>query len=432
MRVTKSFLICLLITAILGSCDTLLHDSSESDAINPLVAIDKVYVPAVPGSSIIDLPSLLQVRQPVTLRINEAPQFGQLRESATPGLFEYSTPFISSRNDHFSYSVISAKGDLLSQQQMEIIQVERREQLPCTSILAFGDDYPNTATSGTVTLDVLANDWICDEMLSNIEITIIDGPKYGGVITIASDHTLAYAVSPNAVNQGFDKFIYQIRNTNNPAVVSQNVAYVFFSTKCLFNPGGNTLTIPIADATSLKFSPLYNAFLCGNSIDDVDLNIVVQTTRGSLTVNDKRFFTYTPADPNSTNYSDMFIYEVCLPNNECKRSIVKLELVNRGACTKTAVDDVFPVFSVEASGYDVERNDCSRESIQSLEIVSEPVSGTAFIDDSGSGEMSPDFTPKQRIRYTPGAGMTTDELTYRICFQDGTCSQAKARFMKIQ
>jgi hypothetical protein len=97
MKKSICYLAIILINVIYG-CDIVDHDGSFEN--NPQVEIlkDEVYIPAEPGSSIINLSSLIHTNQTVKFVINDLPRYGTIDESKIgTGMVEYNTPFVSSK-----------------------------------------------------------------------------------------------------------------------------------------------------------------------------------------------------------------------------------------------------------------------------------------------------------------------------------------------
>jgi hypothetical protein len=436
MNLTKFFIsICAL---LLTSCDTLFKDDSSLDDTISIATDKKIFIPAQPGTYIISLAASLQSSEPVRLVIKDNPRYGELKliESKTAGLFEYTTPFVSSKGDKFSFAVLSQNGELIGQQEVGIFPVTNAQQLSCTSILAFTDSYTNIGTSGTVILDLLANDWICGDLLSDIELSITTAPAYGGIAEITSDKKMRYTIPANTTTQRFDKFTYQIRSKSNPEIVSQGAGYINFNTTCFFHPGNGFYKMPLIEAPSIQFTPLSNAILCGATISDVRFRIVDQPLFGTLALDDQKLVTYIPSSlTRDNNYDDFFSYEVCLPTGECKKSVVRLTLVANENCIEKANDDIYIVGTLPQYSVDVKYNDCDRELIQNIEIVTPPSHGRASVEITGDYVISANgnvWKPNQIISYLPDVTMGRDELTYKACFTDGSCSLAKARIVRIQ
>lgn len=427
MKGNRSFLT-LMICAVtfISSCDKFSGDSLKGEESLKIIS-DKVYVPAMAGTTYLSLSSLIQASEPIKLQISAPPRYGELKEAN--GLLELTTTYISTKGDQFSFAVLSSNGSLLKEQKVDILNVARQEDLPCGSAIAFTDNFINVGTSGTITLDLLANDWICNGQLSDIAISIPDGPVYGGVIQVRQDNQVDYTIPSTSTTQKFDKFIYQILRRNDHSVLSQSVVYLNFDNTCFFSPGSGAYTMPLADASTLLFNPLSEAILCGNTIENVSVAITTQATFGTVAVNSAKQFTYTPSDLNKGNYGDLIVYQVCLPNGDCKKGWALFQFTGPGSCAERANDDVFAAFlpaATEPQTFDVLRNDCTTGEVTSLSIVGSPQFGTASVvaKNGATGGIINSNSPYQ-IHYRPNDSMTTDELTYRVCFSDGTCSQAK-------
>jgi hypothetical protein len=426
----RSFLFWLLFGGLTVACDVLNEDTPQEYDVQVLT--DKVFVSELQSSSIINLNTLIRAKVPVKFSIAENTHNGTLDvTSINEGIIKYSSPYGVIQPDNFKFSISNTNNETLTQQQVNLVLANEQDDLPCNTVLPFNDHFINLGEPGTVVLlDVLKNDWMCDEMRSQVQISVDDG--YGNA-AITADNKISYTV-PQWDEWSQDRYTwYIITLKSNPAIRWHGLIRLTFDNICEIgagyvedndpNDGMWAYSLPMATASTIKFNPLSTASLCGYSLSDVSVTIIQQPKFGTAQVHPSKSFTYTPSNTGKETYTDLIIYKVSLPNGKWAAQIMKLRLVNGTTCTQGAVDDVVGVENiVMAPGggllIPVISNDCNRQAITSITIVTpasygEAVIGTWFNTWSIKYNLYNDTDKKQ------------DVVEYEANYQDGSKSRAK-------
>jgi hypothetical protein len=428
----KKSLIAILLLGFVGGCDVFNEEVVEDYDVKVLT--DKVYVSEMQGSTTINLNSLIRAKVPVKFAISQTAQKGTLDISAIgEGLIKYSAAYGAIQADNFTFSILSTENTELKQSQIDLVLADSRENLPCGSIITFKDHFINLGAPGTVVvLDVLKNDWMCEEMKSKIRVTV-DDPT--GNLSVTADNKLRYVV-PNWSPDDEEKTYYtgyRLELKENPSIRWFEQMELTYDNTCNLRAGfifpnnadgSYGFSLPLATASTYRFNPLTSASLCGYSLDEVQVTLEAQPQFGSAYISASKSFAYVPNNLDMVTYNDLIIYKVTLPSGVWAVGTISVRLVSDKPCAQLAVDDVFasPNEQVGASpnGYlfPVIRNDCNSGQITSISITAPASYGIATV-------VTYFKTWSIMYRINDVNTRLKDVIEYEAVYSDGTTSRAK-------
>ncbi|MBA4057468.1 MAG: hypothetical protein C0490_22325, partial [Marivirga sp.] len=388
------------IIVLASSCDVL---ESDNDVLAPSVDINdkEIYVLAN-GESFIDLQSKVQTNQPARLAVTSDPRHGELVDLGQ-GILQYSPNTGSSNGrDGFEFTVYSSSNEIIKKDSVIIIIENDSTNLPCNIYPVI--DYVHSVRPEGVLIDVTANDIICS---NTAEVSVYKPessfPPYYGTAQVQNNKIF---YTPGSTFNGVDKIMYKV-TASNPTRIAYGMVYITSDSSCSFLISddlymydslieGSTVQLPVFQNDSLcqalnqyqvsvKFSPLYGT---------------VSSVSGG--------FLYNIPDSVGFTYNDHFTYEVCI-DATCKTARVDISMAADSVwnCKLLAVPDSIDI-SNNISGLifmEVIKNDSICGGLKSFVITSQPVYGTAFINEANN-----------TIGYQRDPLMNKDDaLKYKIC-----------------
>jgi hypothetical protein len=307
----------LIVSAVLiqYSCDVLEEDVKPA-ADKVITETPKFYsLPNAP--TFINLNSLIKTQGQVQLRIISQPRKGNLSE-LSKGIVQYSpNKSFTKGNDAFRFSVLSTDDKLLMQDSVVIIVGSDISKLPCGFYTQ--SDSVVAPVTGSVIIDVLRNDILCDSV--NIKLEVYKPapnavPLFGTAIVV-SGNKIQY--TPGPTFHGVDYIFYKVTSTMDSSRHSYGKVSISGSglnTGEQFTLGNDYYRFRIDSLASdtLRLSVFQNDVLV-NGIG-FQSSIIATPRYGTATVNGLQFIKYVAAKPIATR-TDSLTYRVCR-GTDCK------------------------------------------------------------------------------------------------------------------
>lgn len=315
------------VAIVFAACDTLKQDP---DVIDPVTEVNgtEIFVNNN-AASIIDLNAKVQSNVPVTFTVTALPTKGELA-SLGKGLLQYTpgNPKVKSR-DAFEFTVFSSNNQVLQRDTVIIIVEPDSTQLPCGIFAA--DDYVRGIVSDTtITINVLANDYICGFDSLDYEVSLYAGPVYGSAAIV--NNRIRYTSGPSYTK--FDKLIYKIEPRQSTG--QTGYAYVYITADstpeppvpCEFTPFDDTFSIKVDTLRggSALLDVFQNDQLCDSLLRSYAVRITKAPVHGTAQIG-KDGLTFTPDQdlPVGSSRLDSVRYELCL-NQRCRPAKVTVKV----------------------------------------------------------------------------------------------------------
>jgi uncharacterized repeat protein (TIGR01451 family) len=263
---------------------------------------------------------------------------------------------------------------------------------------------PNAVADAAVTpagvpvdVDVDAND-VDPNNLATTVTGVVTPPAHGSAV-LQGNGDIRYTPAPGYF--GPDTFTYRICNTSSLCDVGTVTVVVdrppVAADDSAVTPPGMAVTIPVQANDS---DPDAGATLTTTSATAPAHGAVSVAANG-------RDVLYTPAG--GYTGTDTFGYTVCDEHGFCDTATVTVQV----GTVPNAVDDSARTPQGQAVDVDVLANDIDPDGGPlGVTILTPPAHGTATV------------VAGNRIRYTPGAHLGQDTLTYRVCDSTGLCDDA--------
>ena len=309
------------------------------------------------------------------------------------GSFTYTPNTNYYGSDVFTYSACDQGGCDTATVTIDIAQIN-------DGLIAVDDNY-TTNENETLLGDASANDIDIDGEVLVYEIT--DSTSNGELI-LNGDGTFTYI--PNTGFFGTDFFQYVVCDPGfcDTAIVVINVIEL------------NTIPTVVADSFTMNEDDLLNGDVSTNDSDaDGDVLIyspagTIETTNGTVILNDDGTFTYTP-DPDFFG-TDSFEYTACDDNGNCSTVVVTITVLPVDDPLQSAENDQYTVFENDTLTGNVSENDVNLDGFTFI-VTSTVTDGTLVFNADGT------FT------YVPNAENDGfDEFTYEACDDLGNCYSA--------
>ena len=307
-------LIGVLMITLLYACDVLEKDASP-DWKDIQTEGSKVYTLSN-SSAYIDLYSLVKTQQKVQLKIGAQPRRGVLTELGK-GILQYSPDknFVKG-NDSFGFSILTLDNQLLRSDSVIIIVTSDSTQLPC-GIYTQQDYVTDSVKNGSVTIDVLKNDILCDSFNIKVEVykpLASSLPLYGTATVI--NRKIKYVPAANFT--GEDQIIYKVTSTIDSSKFSfgqvRIAARQFSLTSDHYTYKKDTLT-----TRALTLYVYQNDALNFNGNSSYVANVIAAPQHGSVSVNGMVSLNYVLTNA-PTVLTDSLTYKVCR-GTQCKTEI---------------------------------------------------------------------------------------------------------------
>ncbi len=262
--------------------------------------------------------------------------------------------------------------------------------------------------SGSVTVDVLANDSDVDDGLDPASVTVTSGPSNGST-SVNLDGSIDYTPDPDFF--GSDSFTYEVCDFAGAC----DTATVDITVNSVNDPpvAGDDSDSVDEDAGPVTVDVLANDSDVDDGLDPASVNVTSGPSNGSTSVNPDGSIDYTP-DPDFSG-SDSFTYEVCDFAGDCDTATVDIT-VNPMNEPPVADDDSDTVDEDDTVTVDVLGNDSDVDDgldPGSVTVTSGPSNGSTSVNPDGS------------IDYTPDPDFFgTDSFTYEVCDFAGACDTA--------
>lgn len=399
----------------LYSCDTF---EADPDLQVPEVELESEELVVMNnGSTFIDLAAQVKSNVAVNFSITSPVQKGSLTNLGN-GLLQYQpTAGLAKGRDSFVFSVFSQSNQLITKDTIVIVIENDSTQLPCG--VYTGDDYVYGFTGGSpVVVNVLANDFICSIDSSDVRVSIHRPydtfPPYFGSAAVV-DNKIVYTAG--ASFQSADKVVYKIASATDPAIVSYGLVYITSENSCIPVATNDRYAIDsLSRIGESLFIPAFNNDQSCSVTNASQVSITDPPAFGTVGFTTGGFlYTVTDTVNVTENFTDAFIYEICV-GNQCTSAQVTLLALSDPVltCQLKALTDSIDLSQNTLSpiGLDVLFNDVICDSLKTFRITVSPTKGTATI--SGSIiSYARDFSKPD-----------DDQLEYEICDELG-CSSAK-------
>ncbi len=392
-------------------------DDLEKDALPLPESIEleaKEAVALAESPIVISLVDGVNTTAPLSIQITEKPKKGTL-EGIGNGYFRY-VPNKNTGNglDFFTYTATSGNV-LVAENQFNISIAKDTTDLPC-SILTYSDTVTLPMDS-TIFVDVLANDWVCDSLLTKVSsmIEIADAPLNGSA-TIEGD---LVKYTSNAGYAGKDHFVYKICKDTICAFNAVNVTILGESdSSCLVLNNDRFSFVAATDSSGVTLDILNNDEICNTDTSSVKMTITYPPARGSVSVLSDNKIVHFVDSSATEDYSVSFGYEVCIDGVGCDSAQVVVDvLVESDDCDIEAFDDEF-VWSADSTSMDsiyvsILDNDNLCMEGASLSLL-DTNSAVTFVGDE--------------LLYLADSLPVIDTVRYQVCNPSGRCDEAYVVF----
>lgn len=320
--------------SVISGCD-ILEPDSLNDPSEVQLKQNTIY--AKPETTtIIDLQSYVKSKSDVRLEISSPPRLGSLK-SLGNDLLEY-TPNSGTKEgqDAILFSIFGENNMVVKEDSINII-ITLDSGLPC-SFQAVNDYLSDV--SGSVIIDVLGNDIICEIDSSLLEVSLLDS-SFGdslmasyGTVEMLSVNRIRYTPGPDF--EGRDQFIYRVLKPENlpmngdPDAVSY--AYVYIG-----NSGNMGQQEINDDFYSVDLESMQDSVFLDVTSNDVfppatEIISFVVTQLPEGKINPEGIINYEPGyafyyhfpENVQVGFTDHFIYEVCTSYG-CQEAEVTIE-----------------------------------------------------------------------------------------------------------
>lgn len=307
----------LLLITLLYACDVLEKDSSPGKDIE--IEGSQVYTLSN-SSAYIDLYSLVKTQQKVQLKISSQPRNGVLTELGK-GILQYSPNknFLKGK-DSFGFSILTLDNQLLRSDSVMIIVTNDSTQLPCG--IYTHQDYVTDSIKGSVTIDVLKNDILCDSVYVKVEVykPLSSSLPFYGTATVIN-RKIKYVPAANFV--GEDQIIYKVTSTIDSSKFS--FGRVRIATR-QFNLNNDNYTFK-KDTLITRTLMLYvyqNDALNFNGNSNYVASVISSPHHGSVSVNGMVSLNYVLTNVPAV-LNDSLTYKVC-KGAQCKTAKVYIKI----------------------------------------------------------------------------------------------------------
>lgn len=382
----------------LAGCDTFEEDNVK--AADKLETEKTLFF--TPNSSVIvDFRTLIKVNGVIKTEITKEPQYGKLAALGEE-LYKYS-PFTDNQApDQIHFNVYDKDNRFLFS---DILKIKMVTDPGDSCFLYAAQDEVFAFPGETKTIDVLANDVVCDSV---VDISILKHPEYGTVSVRGS----AVAYYSNGF-EGVDEFVYRLKEGADARNFSDALVKVTVAEDtCLMQAVDDYVTVDY-NHPDTALHVLNNDTICG---DTVLLEIVEPPYGGTAWITSGNDIAYLPE--NSGNYQDALRYQAC-SGGICSEATVFIDVTADSCVVVDAVDDYVSIADTTSTGtlsIHVLNNDSYCDTWH-LKIVEGPLFGTAYVQDS-------------LIRYETGPDTEADQLVYELCSGDqAQCDQARVTIL---
>ncbi|TRX58260.1 hypothetical protein FNH22_14475 [Fulvivirga sp. M361] len=326
------FIILIVLISVYG-CDTFEEDALSSDNGVELSSGDiKVLANS---SSVIDFNRIVKTQETVSVKITDEPDNGEFK-NVENNLFSYKPDedFLEGK-DAVGFDVIDTDDKVIKSGTIDIVVSQDKSDFPC-AIFALEDNA--VLTNGQmVTVDVLANDILCNVSLADLEVSIVKTPGVGEEADIKDKKLRFFPGS------GFEfaTLVYKVNRVNEPDSGSYGIVNIAVEAPaCEFEAKDDVYnyTLPLDGQTALEVDILVNDILCLNGSAPDAVSIVETTKFGDAAIQQGNRLVYWPNLSKGT-YSDSLVYQVC-KDQDCDRAKVTFNFTS-SQCEFEAKDDVY-------------------------------------------------------------------------------------------
>jgi hypothetical protein len=244
----------LISTALLlaAGCDTV-----EQDADGQMLSINNDPVYFLPGGDgFIDLGERIISPGKVSVEITGTTKNGSLKDLGK-GLLQYS-PSKGSTKDSFRFRVFSDNNNILGEDSIGIIIPGDTTTMPC-AVYTRPDSALNV--TGTVTIDVAANDYAC---FTDLTISVNVVSQHGSASVV--NNKIVY--TPNSSFEGRDQLLYKAVSSDPSMVPGYNMVWIFGPdslSNCHSIANNDIFYKPFGDTTLVYLDVLANDEVCNDS-----------------------------------------------------------------------------------------------------------------------------------------------------------------------
>lgn len=242
-----------LIVAVAAGCDTVEQDADFQPGVNTQPAY---MLPN--GTGFIDLPARIKSPGITRVEITSTTTNGELLDLGK-GLLQY-TPLKGSKGDSFRFKVYSPNGSVsIDDNQIDIIISSDTTNLPCAYVYTRNDSVHNV--SGPVLVDVLANDYACNDSLT---VSVNVAAEHGNATVVGNK--ILY--TPGVSFTGTDQLLYKATSADPSVIPGYGLLRLFRGglDSCTTARVHNDLFFkPLNDTTLSYLNVLANDTLCTDS-----------------------------------------------------------------------------------------------------------------------------------------------------------------------
>jgi hypothetical protein len=368
---------------------------------------------------VIDLVSLQNTQNVASLDIIQAPDYGTAA-FGEGNLLSY-TPFASVVEAEDKV-VVEVKNKNNGSEKVTLffkIKAEN-DDLPCKS--SAQADKIAVETGKNISIDVFANDQLCEATIEKNSLKITAAPKQGKASIV--NQKIEFITNPNVL-KGTDRFIYEYFTINSKGERTKQTASVNIAINEKNAGGNNGCKLKLTDDLvvlppafpfdSILIKPLENDKLCDSPSIGV-LSIIQSAKYGKAVVTKgKNFISYTPqkstiAPPPNAPITDEVLYRFC-QNGNCDTAVVRIKISgnnpnngNGGNCMMKVVNDDLtislkkPKYEMSSAGIlyiNIFENDVICGFIKDFKIKNPNPSDAKFSSDKNIGGW---------VKYSPPGG----------------------------
>jgi len=298
--------------------------------------------------------------------------------------------------DHFTYKVCDIDDDCDSATVNLIIKLVDDQPIAVNdTITPFNED---TEAIGNVTLN--------DQGLGDGGI-IVTLKKAASKGTAKVDKNGSWTYSPNSDYYGTDSFDYKICDANSNC--DEGTVLLTIVSVNDVPDAINDIPESFNEDTDKTDNATNNDKGLGDGIKSA--SIITNPSHGSVTINNKGIWTYSPDD--DYNGKDSFEYSICDIDDECSEATVALTIL--------PINDV-PVANSGSTIYVDEDKNINGDVLSNDSGLGDGGIKVSLEDSAKHGELN--LNTDGKWQYTPNANyFGTESFSYKVCDRDGDCGQ---------
>lgn len=334
-----------------------------------------------------------------SLQFLQLPSHGSITMDSASGLLEYTPDAAFEGSDSLLYSICDDGFPLPANCDSAWVRFYVVDSLPNSAPVAVNDtvDVPMNEFFDIAVLD---NDFDLETPLDTPSLALKELPLHGIAVVFPTGE-IRY--TPDMGYIGLDSFTYRICDLGPGVLCDDALVYIEVTEENPNPPVAVNDTLFGGVDQFINFQVLDNDFDPDGDLDTASVSVISGPFEGTLIDLGDGEFEYRPNSGYCGN--DSLTYQVCDLTGLCDVAVVRIFM---DCDSFIAVNDAATTILNNPISIDVLANDDPRAVSSCLTIVSEPLFGTAIIQND-------------QIVYTPNPGYSgQDCLTYEVCDSSGT------------